>query len=90
MQKKLYDLSKLKETVCVPTTISLPVGWKNKILENYWNYKEIVALGIKAKEENPQLISRIRELEESNKRLVSKLSAVSQKLYLMGGDPNAL
>jgi len=89
MRRVLYDLNKYDPQLTQPTTIAIPIGWKNEVVQNYWNWREIIGLGIKSKKENPQFIERIRELEESNKRLVTKLSQLSTKIYELGGDPNA-
>lgn len=89
MKRVIYDLNKIHADVAVPTTLMIPVGLKNKIAQSFWSYREIISLGIKAKEDNPQLIARIRELEESNTKLIKKLTWMSQKIYELGGDPNA-
>ena len=50
MQKRIYSLERMNKDVCIPTTITVPVWLKNQIAENFWNYKEILLLGVKAKE----------------------------------------
>lgn len=88
MQKRIYSLERLNKDVCIPTTITVPVWLKNQIAANFWNYKELLLLGAKAKENNPQMINRIRELEEANERLQKKLSGLAQKVIELGGDLN--
>lgn len=53
-----------KDGVFRAVTIVLPEEWFEikDGLEGTW--KEIVGLGLKAKKENPQLIKRIRKIEE--------------------------
>jgi len=43
--------------------------------------KEIFRLGIYAKENNPQMISRVSEIETTNEQLATKLQSTSRKLY---------
>ena len=88
MRRKLYDGKIMGMEVMIPTTVTLPLWAKNKITENFWSYKEIFILGMKAKEDNPQLISRIRELEEGNERLQKKLGQLAQKVIILGGNLN--
>ena len=42
---------------------------------------ELIRLGIKAREGNPQLLDRLRETEENNKKLSNKLQLVAKALY---------
>lgn len=52
-----------------------------KMLNNGWTPKEIFRLGIYAKENNPKITYRIRELEENNERLVKKMHMLAKSLY---------
>ncbi len=88
MRRRLYKIEIVGEEASIPTTITLPAWAKNKIASNYWSYKEIVLLGLKAKEDNPQLIQRIRELEQGNEKLQKHLGKLAQKIIMLGGNLN--
>lgn len=88
MRRILYDLEVMGPKHLVATTITLPIDVKNKVTENFWSYKEIVMLGIMAKENNPQLITRIKELESGNAKLQSQLTRLATKVLSLGGDLN--
>lgn len=71
-----------------PKTYSFFTSDITKALNNGWTPKEVFRLGIKAKEGNPQLIERIRELEEANKKLSDKFNKAAQRLYKLEGSVN--
>lgn len=50
-------------------TTTIPRNVKNKIIGNNYRYNELITLGLLAKENNPQLIRRIQELEKRVARL---------------------
>jgi len=52
-----------------------------KIQEHHWKVPDLIRLGIKAREGNPQMILRIRELEGENARLVEKIDRLAKRLY---------
>jgi hypothetical protein len=58
----------------------------NKMLNNGWAPKEVFRLGILAKENNPAMIDRIRELEERNKMLSDKLQKAFKRLNDLEGE----
>jgi hypothetical protein len=60
------------EQMALTTTIPYDL-WK-KCKDNGWKWQELMYLGIAAKENNPQLVQRIREVEEGNDKLQKKLS----------------
>lgn len=64
----------------VQITTSIPYEWYKKIKANVWKYNELVGLGITAKENNPQILERIKELERGNKKLQSKLTQFAGRL----------
>jgi len=56
---------------------------KVKIDENHWKVPDLIRLGIKAREGNPQMILRIRELEGENARLLAKVERLATRVYEM-------
>jgi hypothetical protein len=88
MRRRLYDSKVLGTEVLIPTTITLPLWAKNKMVTQFWSYQEVFLLGLKAKEENPQLIQRIRELEQGNEKLQKHLGKLAQKIIMLGGNLN--
>ena len=69
-----------------PRTYSFFDSDIDKMLNNGWTPKEIFRLGIMAKENNPQMIERIRELEISNVKLSDKLQKAFKRLYELEGE----
>lgn len=57
--------------VTISTCVSIPDY--ALIKKEHWGVPELIRLGIKAKQGNPQLIQRINELESMNKNVVDKL-----------------
>lgn len=53
----------------------------NKAINNGWTPKEVFRLGILAKEGNTAMIDRIREVEEMNVKLSSKLQKLAARNY---------
>jgi len=62
-------------------TTCLEIEFINEIKKNGWKYNDIMKLGIIAKKENPQMINRIREMEQKQAVLVKKVSVYAQKVY---------
>jgi BMFP domain-containing protein YqiC len=59
----------------------------NTIKTHHWKVPELIWLGMKAREGNPQLITRIRELEAINDGLSAKIQTLARRLYeLEAGD----
>lgn len=56
----------------------------NEAITNGWTPKEIFKLGILAKKGNPQLIERVRELEESNEKLYKLSQRALKKIEDLG------
>lgn len=54
-------------------TLHIPEEWFIKCKQNFWKYKEVFGMGIKAQEGMPSILGRINALEEQNKRLMGKL-----------------
>jgi len=52
-----------------------------KIKDMHWKVPELIYLGIKAKEDNPQLLKRINELETENANLGGKIQRLARRLY---------
>ena len=48
-----------------------------------WHYREIFLAGISSKRGTPEVLSRIQELEEGNKKLQGKLSQFWQQIAAM-------
>jgi len=69
-----------------PKTYSFFESDVNEMLNNGWTPKEVFRLGIMAKKDNPQLINRIRELEETNKKMSDKLQKAFKRLYELEGE----
>jgi hypothetical protein len=59
----------------------LPYELHAKIKKNYWKIPELIKLGVKAKEENPQIVLRIRQLEEKNDELFKTARILARKVY---------
>lgn len=51
-----------------------------------WTPKEVFRLGILAKKNNPAMIDRIRELEETNRKMSDKLQKAFKRLYELEGE----
>jgi len=64
------------------TTISttIPLKAYQTAKERGYKFNELLLLGLRAKEENPQLIERITVLEEGNKKLQFKITALYTEL----------
>lgn len=81
--KKLGRIPGKEQTM--PKTYSFFSSDINTALNNGWSPKEVFRLGIKAKENNPEMINRIRELEELNRKLSDKFQKVVKRLYDLEG-----
>jgi len=46
---------------------------------NGWSPKELLRLGILAKKDNPQLLSRIKEMEEASESLLKKFNRIARE-----------
>lgn len=65
----------------VKITVEIPPEWHEFKTTNRLTWAEIVGLGIKAKQGNPQLISRIKELENVKEILSNKLQFHARKTF---------
>lgn len=62
------------------TSVRLSIDAYNAIKANGYTIAELVLLGLKAKQDNPQLIKRVGDLEAKNARIAQKLTEINQKL----------
>jgi len=53
----------------------------DRIKKEGWKVSELVRLGVCAKEQNPQLIQRIKELEAENSKISAKLQTYAKRLF---------
>lgn len=67
-------------------TTTIPTEWRLKIAEKRWKINELIGLGISAKEDNPQIMARIAELERTNDRLRARLEKFGSRLLEMQSD----
>jgi len=67
------------------TTISTTIDVEDRdiIKQNNWKYNEVFKLGLFAKKNNPQMIDRIKKLEEKNLLLAQKLNVLAKKCYVL-------
>jgi hypothetical protein len=72
----------------IPITTTIPPEWHAKIKANHWRIPEIIGLGIKAREGNPQMIARIKELEDKNLRLRETLDRYVKRVNQLELDFN--
>jgi len=70
-------------------SLNIPEQVYEKVRENRWNHAEIYLLGIKAKFENPQMLSRIHELEAGNIKLQRHLTALSERVTALQAEKGA-
>ena len=54
-------------------------------IEHNLKWKELIGLGYKAHQQNPQLVARISELEEINKKLAARLNTAMVRLTNLEG-----
>ena len=59
----------------------LPILMHDEIKKRGWKVPELIRLGVLAKKENPQMISRIRELDDINKELIKNLRMCAVRIY---------
>jgi len=52
-----------------------------EIKKNHWKVPELIRLGIWSKKNNPQLISRLKEVERMNGELAVKVQRYAKKIY---------
>lgn len=62
-------------------TTTLTVEEKEFIASKKWKYNELIRLGIYAKENNPQILARVKEIEETNERLANKIQSYAKRLF---------
>lgn len=67
-------------------TTTIPTEWRLKIAEKRWKINELIGLGMAAKEDNPQIMARIAELERTNDRLRARLEKFGSRLLEMQSD----
>ena len=65
----------------VVTSIDIPDDIHERCKREHWRFIEIFLLGMKAKDNNPQLISRINELEENTKKLNNVNTYYKEKYF---------
>lgn len=84
--KRRIGRPKFLKSPTMPKTYSFFESDINEALNNGWSPKEVFRLGIMAKKNNPQLINRIRELEETNKKMSDNLQKAFKRLYELEGE----
>ena len=62
-------------------TVEIDEEWYDYVKRNNWKWREVVGLGIKAKEDNPQLLSRINDLENNMQRAQLRISMLSEENF---------
>lgn len=65
----------------VTISTCLPMEIHARIKKNGYKMPELIRLGLLAKEGNPQLVDRIRGLEQLNESLAKKLQIYAARLY---------
>lgn len=59
----------------------IPVEWYQKVKKNRWKHNEIYGLGLLAKDNNPPILSRVKELEASNEKLYRQVEYYRKELF---------
>lgn len=71
---------KIEEEITGRITTTIPKDIKDYIKRNGYKYNELLRLGIMAKENNPQMIDRIRILENRNEVIERRLEYIIDKI----------
>lgn len=63
------------------TTLELS-EWE-QIKEKKWKLNELIRLGMKSKEDNPQLLARLHNLETENVRMTNNITKYQEKVQTL-------
>lgn len=72
----------------VGISVEVPLEVWEKHKTQGWKWRELILLGISAKNSMPQTAQRLRELEEDNERLQKKISEIVPRLWELENERN--